>query len=135
GGALAQELEAAITRRFGCRYAIAIHSAMAGLQYALMASGVGEGDEVICDPIVPFGAYAVLYCHARPVFADIERATHNVDPASIRERVTARTKALVVTHLWGLPARMEDLTAVGREHKLAIVEDFAHALFAERGVR
>jgi perosamine synthetase len=135
GGALAQELEAAVARRFGCRHAIALHSAMAGLQYALMASGVGEGDEVICDPIVPFGAYAVLYCHGRPVFADIERTTHNMDPASVRERLTPRTKALVVTHLWGLPARMEDIMAIVHEHKLVVIEDCAHALFAERARR
>lgn len=131
GGALASEFEAAVERRFGCRHAIAIHSAMAGLQYGLMAGGVGEGDEVICDPIVPFGAYATLYCHARPVFADVERASHNMDPASMRARITPRTKALVVTHLWGLPARMDEIMAIAREHNLVVIEDCAHALFAE----
>src|SRR5690242_4617960 len=98
GGSAAAAFEAAVMRRFGCRHAIALHSAMAGLQCALMAAGVGEGDEVICDPVVPFGAYAVLYLHARPVFADVERATHNMDPASLRGRITPRTKAVVVTH-------------------------------------
>ncbi len=133
GGALTAELEARAAERFGCKYAIALHSAMAGLQYGLMAAGVGEGDEVICDSIVPFGAYAAMYCHARPVFADVERATHNMDPASVRQRLSARTKAIVVTHLWGLPAPMDEIMAIARQHQLVVIEDCAHALFAERG--
>jgi dTDP-4-amino-4,6-dideoxygalactose transaminase len=135
GGSVAQEFEAQVAERFGCRYAVAIHSAMAGLQAALAAAGVGEGDEVICDSVVPFGGYAAMYCHARPVFADVESATHNIDPESIRERITPRTKALVVTHLWGLPARIEEIVAIAREHKLVVIEDCAHALFAERSGR
>jgi dTDP-4-amino-4,6-dideoxygalactose transaminase len=129
-GVASPELEAKVRERLGCKYAIAIHSAMAGLQMALMTSGVGEGDEVICDPIVPFGAKAVLYQHARPVFADIDPATHNVDPASIRQRITERTKAILVTHLWGLPAPMDQIMAIAKQHQLAVVEDTAHALFA-----
>ncbi|MGH2353139.1 MAG: DegT/DnrJ/EryC1/StrS family aminotransferase [Chloroflexota bacterium] len=130
GGALAPELEAQVRARIGCRHAVAIHSAMAGLQLGLMGIGVGEGDEVICDPIVPFGAKSVLYQHARPVFADIDPETHNIAPASIRERITPRTKAIVVTHLWGLPAPMDEIMAIAREHKLGVVEDCAHALLA-----
>ncbi|HEX2184974.1 MAG TPA: DegT/DnrJ/EryC1/StrS family aminotransferase, partial [Chloroflexota bacterium] len=133
GGQAGAELEARVSARLGCRHTIAIHSAMAGLQMGLMAIGVGEGDEVICDPIVPFGAKSVLYLHARPVFADVDPLTHNVDPASIRERLTSRTKAIVVTHLWGLPAPMDEIMAIAREHKLGVVEDCAHALFATFG--
>lgn len=135
GGALTEQFEAQVARRYGCRHAIAIHSAMAGLQLALMAAGVGEGDEVICDPMVPFGAYAVLYLHARPVFADVERGSYNLDPASLRERLGERTKALVVTHLYGLPARMDEIMAIARSRGVAVVEDCAHALFAERDGR
>jgi dTDP-4-amino-4,6-dideoxygalactose transaminase len=130
GGRAAPELEAAVRARLGCRYALAIHSAMAGLQMGLMTLGVGRGDEVICDPIVPFGAKAVLYQHARPVFADVDPLTHNIDPASIRERITGRTKAIVVTHLWGLPAPMDEIMAIARERRLGVVEDCAHATFA-----
>lgn len=135
GGALTEQFEAQVARRYGCRHAIAIHSAMAGLQLALMAAGVGEGDEVICDPMVPFGAYAVLYLHARPVFADVERGSYNLDPASLQERLGERTKALVVTHLYGLPARMDEIMAIARSRGIAVVEDCAHALFAERDGR
>jgi perosamine synthetase len=129
-GILAPEFEAQVRRRLGCGYAIAIHSAMAGLQLGLMVIGVGEDDEVICDPIVPFGAKAVLYQHARPIFADIEAETHNISPASIRRRITPRTKAIIVTHLWGLPAPMDEIMAIAREHQLGVVEDCAHALLA-----
>jgi perosamine synthetase len=130
GGTTAPEFEAAVRERLGVKYAIAIHSAMAGLQMGLMAIGVGEGDEVICDPMVPFGAKSVLYQHARPTFADIDPKTHNISPASIRERITERTKAILVTHLWGMPAPMDEITAIAKEHKIGIVEDCAHSLFA-----
>lgn len=134
-GQATKTFEAAVARRFGCKHVVAIHSAMAGLQYSLAAAGVGEGDEVICDSIVPFGAYAVLYLHARPVFADVDAATFNVDPASIRDRITPRTKALVVTHLLGLVAPMGEIMAIAEEFGLPVVEDCAHALFAERDGR
>jgi perosamine synthetase len=130
GGEATKSFETQAAARLGARYAIAVHSAMAGLQLSLMAAGVGEGDEIICDSIVPFGAYAALYLHARPVFADVDPATHNISPASVSERLTERTKALIVTHLWGLPAPMDDIMAIARRHKLVVVEDCAHALFA-----
>src|SRR5688572_17874155 len=129
-GVASPEFEAKVRDRLGSKYALAIHSAMAGLQMGLMTIGVGEGDEVICDPMVPFGAKAVLYQHARPVFADIDAQTHNVDPTSIRERITERTKAILVTHLWGLPAPMDAIMAIAKEHRLGVVEDCAHSLFA-----
>src|SRR6476661_2829697 len=117
-GAAGEALEAMVRERLGCAHAVAVHSAMAGLQMGLMGIGVGEGDEVICDPIVPFGAKSVLYQHARPIFADVDPATHNLAPASIRERITERTKAIVVTHLWGMPAAMDEIMAIAREHRL-----------------
>ncbi len=134
-GAASKDFEALAARRLGSRHAIAMHSAMAGLQSALAVVGVGEGDEVICDSIVPFAAYAALYLHARPVFADIDPDTFNIDPTSVRARITHRTKAIVVTHLMGLVAPMAQLREVADEFGLPIVEDCAHALFAERGGR
>ena len=91
----------------------------------------GGGDEVVCDPMVLFGGLAVLYTGAMPVFADVDEQTHNMDPASLAERITSRTKAIVVTHHWGEPADMEGILAVADAHKLPVIEDCAHALFGE----
>ena len=125
--ALEQEFAAAL----GAHHAIACHSAMSGLNAALWAVGVGAGDEVVCDPLVLFGGLAVLYTGAMPVFADVDEHTHNMDPASLAERITPRTKAIVVTHHWGEPADMAGILAIANEHKLPVVEDCAHVLFGE----
>lgn len=131
-GTASKEFEAEAARRFGCKHAVAVHSAMAGLQLSLSAAGVGEGDEVICDSIVPFAAYAALYLHARPVFADVDSTTFNIDPESIRSRITPRTKAIIVTHLLGLVAPMQEIMRIAEEYGLPVVEDCAHALFGKR---
>ena len=125
--ALEQEFAAAL----GANHGIACNAAMGGLHAALLAVGVGGGDEVVCDPMVLFGGLAVLYTGAMPVFADVDEQTHNMDPASLAERITPRTKAIVVTHHWGEPADMEGILAVADAHKLPVIEDCAHALFGE----
>ena len=125
--ALEQEFAAAL----GANHGIACNAAMGGLHAALLAVGVGAGDEVVCDPMVLFGGLAVLYTGAMPVFADVDEHTHNMDPASLAERITPRTKAIVVTHHWGEPADMEGILAVANTHKLPVIEDCAHALFGE----
>ncbi len=125
--ALEQEFAAAL----GAEHAIACNAAMGGLHAALWAVGVGAGDEVVCDPLVLFGGLAVLYTGAMPVFADVNEHTHNMDPASLAERITPRTKAIIVTHHWGEPADMAGILAVADAHKLPVVEDCAHVLFGE----
>src|SRR5262249_43543561 len=65
-----------------------------------------------------------------PIFADLQPDTFNVDPVSIRERITPRTKAILITHAWGLPCDMDAIMAIAREHELLVIEDCAHALFA-----
>ncbi len=125
--ALEQEFAAAL----GAEHAIACNAAMGGLHAALWAVGVGAGDEVVCDPLVLFGGLAVLYTGAMPVFADVNERTHNMDPASLAERITPRTKAIIVTHHWGEPADMAGILAVADAHKLPVVEDCAHVLFGE----
>lgn len=125
--ALEQEFAAAL----GADHAIACNAAMGGLHAALLAVGVGAGDEVVCDPLVFFGGLAVLYTGAMPVYADVDEHTHNMDPASLAERITPRTKAIVVTHYWGEPADMAGILAVADAHKLPVVEDCAHVLFGE----
>ena len=90
------ELEEKLCRVTGAKYAVAVSNGTAALHVACLAAGIGEGDEVITTPIT-FAASAncALYCGARPVFADIDEKTWNIDPASVRERITERTKAVV----------------------------------------
>jgi dTDP-4-amino-4,6-dideoxygalactose transaminase len=98
------------------------------MHLALEAIGLQAGDEVITTPYT-FAASAevIRYFDARPVFVDIEPHTLNVDPALIEPAITERTKAIIPVHLGGLPADMERITAVARQHHLAIIEDAAHA--------
>jgi dTDP-4-amino-4,6-dideoxygalactose transaminase len=112
------------------RFAVAVNSGMSALHACLAAADASVGDEVICDPMVQFGPVACFYNNAVPVFADIQRDTHNVDPKSIRSRITERTRAIICTHLWGLPCDMDEIMAIAREHNLYVIEDNAHALFA-----
>jgi dTDP-4-amino-4,6-dideoxygalactose transaminase len=112
------------------KYAVAVNSGMSALHACLAAADASVGDEVICDPMVQFGAVACFYNNAVPVFADVRRDTHNVDPESIRSRITERTRAILCTHLWGLPCDMDEIMAIARRHDLYVIEDNAHALFA-----
>ena len=96
------------------KYAVAVNSGMSALHACLAAADASVGDEVICDPMVQFGAVACFYNNAVPVFADIQRDTHNVDPQSIRDRITERTRAILCTHLWGLPCDMDEIMAIAR---------------------
>ena len=130
-GTMTAKFEEAFARAMGVKHAVAYNSAMSVLHGAVAAAGAGAGDEVICDPMVQFGAVAVMYNNAVPVFADVRRDTHLVDPESIRERVTERTKAIICTHLWGLPCDMDPIMEIAKEHKLVVIEDVAHAIYAE----
>jgi perosamine synthetase len=112
------------------KYAVAVNSGMSALHACLAAADASVGDEVICDPMVQFGAVACLYNNAVPVFADVQRDTHNIDPQSIRRRITERTRAILCTHLWGVPCDMEEIMSIARAHGLFVIEDNAHALFA-----
>ncbi len=131
-------IDGAWTRRFQkefaaateAKFAVAVNSGMSALHACLAAADASIGDEVICDPMVQFGAVSCFYNNAVPVFADIQRDTHNVDPKSIRSRITERTRAIICTHLWGLPCDMDEINTIAREHKIFVIEDNAHALFA-----
>ncbi|MCX6620274.1 MAG: DegT/DnrJ/EryC1/StrS family aminotransferase, partial [Acidobacteria bacterium] len=100
---------------------------------ALIAAGVGPGDEVITTPISWIStANAAAACGAKLVFADVDRNTLNLDPASVAEKVTANTKAILPVHLYGQCADMDELNAIARPRGIAVVEDCAHAAGAEQ---
>ena len=125
--------ERAFAKRHRVRHAIAVTSATTGLHLALAVLGIGPGDEVIVPAFTWVAtANAVLYCGATPVFADVDRATFNIDPADVARRLTKRTRAVIPVHLFGLCADMVGLRAV-LPPGVRIVEDAACASGAALG--
>jgi perosamine synthetase len=123
--------ERAFAARVGAPWASAVSSGTAGLHLALRAVGVADGDEVLTSPLsFVASANAALYERARPVFADIDPLTLNLDPQAAAAAVTARTKALLPVHIFGYPADMPAFEAIAARHDLAIVEDACEALGA-----
>jgi len=114
----------------GCRHALAVNSGTAGLHLALAACGIGPGDEVITTPLT-FCATATVILHvgATPVLADVG-ADGNIDPASIIDRITPRTRAIIPVHLAGKPCNMEAIWEIARRYNLRVIEDAAHAVEA-----
>ncbi len=136
-GKWVREFERELAALLGVRYAYAVSNGTVALHVALKAIGVGPGDEVVTTPFTfAASATAVLHANAVPIFADIDRETLNLDPASVEETLTERTKAVVVVHLAGMPADMDQFAKLADRHGVKIVEDVAQALGAEfRGRR
>jgi perosamine synthetase len=126
-----EEFERRFAQRVGAPLASAVSSGTAGLHLALRAAGVGEGDEVVTSPFsFVASANAVLYEHARPVFADIDPLTLNLDPQAAAAAVGERTRALLPVHIFGYPADMPAFERIAEQHGLSIVEDACEALGA-----
>ena len=112
----------------GSPFALAVNSATAGLHLALAALGLGQGDEVITTPLTFCSTVnTILHVGATPVLADVGR-DGNIDPRSIAERITARTRAIVPVHIGGLPCDMDAIWELARRYKLFVIEDAAHAV-------
>ncbi|MBQ7841636.1 MAG: UDP-4-amino-4,6-dideoxy-N-acetyl-beta-L-altrosamine transaminase [Lachnospiraceae bacterium] len=123
------ELEQKLCRITGAKYAVAISNGTAALHVACMAAGIGEGDEVITTPIT-FAASAncALYCGAKPVFADINEKTYNIDPESVRAHITDRTKAVVAVDYTGQSTQLDELLEICHENGLTLITDGAHSI-------
>lgn len=121
-------LEDDYRQRFGVRHALAHANGTLALLAAFRAVGLGPGDEVIV-PSATWWASAVpaLWLGAVPVFAESEAFSAGLDPADVEQRITPRTRALVVVHLWGIPSRMDELLDLARRHGLKVIEDASHA--------
>jgi len=131
GGKKVRQFEEAFADYFGVKYAIAMNSATACLHSALIACGIGKGDEVIVSPYT-FSASAscVLMVGATPVFIDIQDDIFCIDPTKIKGALTKRTKAIIPVHLCGHPANMMMIMAMAKYHNLVVIEDAAQAIGA-----
>ena len=128
-GPRVDELEEKLCEYTGAKYAVAVSNGTAALHCACIAAGIGPGDEVITTPMT-FAASAncALYCGARPVFADINPETYNIDPDSIRKCITSRTKAIIAVDFTGQVVEADKIRKICDEYGLLFIEDAAHSI-------
>ncbi len=128
-GPKVSELEKELAKYCEAEYAVAVSNGTAALHCACIAAGLKEGDEVITTPLT-FAASAncAFYVGAKPVFADINPETYNIDPKSIREHITEKTRAVVAVDFTGQSVEMEEIRAICDEYNLVLIEDAAHAI-------
>lgn len=128
-GPKTQELERSLEQYTGARHAVAVSNGTAALHCACMAAGIGAGDEVITTPLTfVASANCALYCGAKPVFADVEEDTYNINPRSIEEKITDKTKAVVAVDFTGQAVKHREIREICDRHHLIFIEDAAHAI-------
>jgi dTDP-4-amino-4,6-dideoxygalactose transaminase len=131
-GTQVAEFEQKFAEYHQAKYAVTVVNGTAALRLALVAAGIGAGDEVIVPPYTFLAtASAVVEANATPIFADLELETFNIDPKAIEAAITPRTKAIIPVHLGGLPCDMDALMDIAARHKLVVLEDACHAHGAE----
>jgi len=127
-GPKVKEFEERFAKYVGTKHAIATSNGTTALHLALLAHGVGRGDEVITTPFTFIAsANSILYCNAKPVYADVEEASCNIDPEKIKEKIRKKTKAIMPVHLYGNPCDMKAIMEIAEDHKLAVIEDACQA--------
>lgn len=127
------ELEEMFAKMLDAKYAVSVTNCTDALHLCCMLCGFGPGDEVIC-PSLTFAASAncIRYVGATPVFADIIGPDHiNIDPLDIKRKITPKTKGIVVVHMAGYPARMDEIMTIAKEHNLKVIEDACHGPLSE----
>lgn len=131
-GPKVDELERRLASYTGADYAVVVSNGTAALHCACIAAGIGPGDEVITTPLT-FAASAncVLYCGGTPVFADVNPDTYNIDPESIRKRITSKTKAIIAVDYTGQAVQHKEIRQICDEYNLIFIEDAAHAIGTE----
>src|SRR5205809_3957555 len=132
GGPFVERFEGEFAAYSGSDYAIGVGNGTDALWLALLAHGIGPGDEVITVPNTFFATVEpIIYCRAQPVFVDVDENTFTMDPAELEKSLTARTKAIIPVHLFGQPADMDPILEFARAYGLFVIEDAAQAHGAE----
>ncbi len=130
-GPVHREFEVAFAKEIGTNYAVSVSSGTAGLHLAMIAAGVGAGDEVITSPFsFVASANSILYVGAKPVFVDVDPETYNMDPQLVEKKITTRTKAILVVHIFGQSADMDPILKLARRHRLKVIEDACESVNA-----
>lgn len=130
-GPLVAEFENAVANYCKASYAVAVSSGTAALHIACRAAGIDIGDEVITSPITfVASSNSVLYCKGKPVFADVQKDTVNINPEEVLKKITDNTKAIIPVHFAGHPVCLENLSKIAKNKNLIIIEDACHALGA-----
>jgi perosamine synthetase len=131
-GPMVDRFEQALAERVGASYVAAVSSGTAGLHLSVRLAGVGAGDEVVTTPFsFVASANCILYEGATPVFVDVDPRTLNLDPTAVEAAITEKTRAVLAVDIFGYPAELDDLRALGDERGLALIEDACEALGAE----
>lgn len=124
-----EQLEMEISRYLGCQFAVACASGTDALILALLAAGIGPGDEVITTPFTFVAtASAITRAGAKPVFADIDPSTYNLDPEKLHRAISPKTRAIIPVHLFGLAAEMQPIMDLAQQHGISVIEDAAQAI-------
>jgi dTDP-4-amino-4,6-dideoxygalactose transaminase len=133
-GTFVRQLEERFAEKIGSRFAVACSSGTAAIHTAVAAIDPEPGDEIVTSPITDMGAITpILYQGAIPVFADVDSRTGNVTAASIERVLSPRTRAIIVTHLFGNPCRMDEILKLARARGLPVIEDCSQAFLARIG--
>lgn len=131
-GTWVKEFESQFSAKYGVNYTRCVTSGTAAIHTAVAAIDPEPGDEIITTPITDMGAITpILYQTAIPVFADVDPETYNVTAETIAPKITKRTKAIIVTHLFGNPCDMDPIMDLARSHNIPVIEDTAQAFFAK----
>jgi len=132
-GPRCEELENLFVSMLDVKYAVSLSNCTDALHLACLVCGIGPGDEVLC-PSLTFAASVncIRYVGATPVFCDIVGPDHiNIDPVDIEKKITERTKAIIVVHMAGFPAKMDEIMAIAKRHDLKVIEDACHGPLSE----
>jgi dTDP-4-amino-4,6-dideoxygalactose transaminase len=128
GGIEVRSFEKEWSEYFNVKYAVAVNSNSSGIHIALGACGIGYGDEVIVSPYsMSVSASAPLVWNATPIFADIDENHYCITPLEFKKKITPRTKVIIIVHLFGCPADMDEIVKIAREHNINIIEDCAQS--------